>query len=250
QAVSDLTKAKQIAFYREGKLREISLSKSSRLTLEQLNDQMKAGVIKELAIILKADVKGSAEVLADSLSKIGDERVKIKVIHTGVGAINISDVLLASASNSIIIGFNVRPEKKAVDLAQQENVDIRLHSIIYNVIDEMTKAMVGLLEPTHKEMVIGKADVLQIFKVAKIGTIAGVQVSDGRFTRDARVRLLRDNVVVHDGKLASLKRFKDDVSEVRNGHECGISIENYNDVKVGDVIEAYTMEKVAAEALA
>ena len=250
QAVSDLTKAKQIAYYRENKRREINMSKSSRVTLEQLHDQMKAGTIKELPIIVKADVQGSVEVLAESLLKLGDERVKIKVIHTGVGAINISDVLLASASNSIIVGFNVRPEKKAADLAQQEKVEIRLHTVIYNVTDEMKKAMVGILEPTHREVVIGKAEILQTFKVAKLGTIAGAQVSDGRLTRDSMVRLLRDNVVIHEGRVSSLRRFKDDVSEVRNGHECGIAIENYNDVKVGDVIEAYTMEKVAAEALA
>jgi len=250
QAVSDLTKAKQIALYREGKLREIRQSKSSRVTMEQLHDQLKTGVIKELPIILKADVQGSVEVLAESLLKLGDERVKIKVIHTGVGAINVSDVLLASASNSIIIGFNVRPEKKAVELAQQETVDIRLHSIIYNVTDEMKKAMVGILEPTHREIVIGKADVLQTFRVAKVGTIAGVMVSEGRMTSNSMARLLRDNVVIHEGKISSLRRFKDDVSEVRNGQECGIGIENYNDVKVGDVIEAFTMEKVAAQALA
>ena len=250
QAVSDLMKAKQIALYREGKLREISLARSSRLTLEQLHDQMKAGAIKELPIILKADVQGSAEVLAESLAKLGDERVKTKVIHSGVGAINISDVLLASASNSIIIGFNVRPERKAAELAQQEKVDIRLHSVIYNVTDEVKKAMVGLLEPTHREVVLGKAEVLQTFRVAKVGTVAGAQVSEGRLTRDSSVRLLRDNVVIHEGRISSLRRFKDDVSEVKNGYECGIALENYNDVKVGDVIEAFTMEKVAAEALA
>ena len=250
QAVTDLTKAKQIAHYREGKLREMYLAKSSRVTLEQLHDQLKAGTIKELPIIIKADVQGSVEVLAESLSKLGDERVKIRIIHTGVGAINISDVLLASASNSIIIGFNVRPEKKASDLAQQEEVEIRLHTIIYNVTDEMKKAMVGLLEPTHHEVVLGKAEVLQAFKVSKVGTIAGTMVTEGRVTRDAHVRLLRDNVVIFEGKIASLKRFKDDASEVRNGLECGIGIENYNDVKTGDVIEAFMVEKVAAKALA
>jgi translation initiation factor IF-2 len=250
QAVTDLTKAKQIAHYREGKLRDMNLAKSSRVTLEQLHDQLKAGTIKELPIIIKADVQGSVEVLAESLSKLGDERVKIRIIHTGVGAINISDVLLASASNSIIIGFNVRPEKKASDLAQQEEVEIRLHTIIYNVTDEMKKAMVGLLEPTHHEVVLGKAEVLQAFKVSKVGTIAGTMVTEGRVTRDAHVRLLRDNVVIFEGKIASLKRFKDDASEVRNGLECGIGIENYNDVKTGDVIEAFMVEKVAAKALA
>ena len=250
QAVSDLTKAKQIALYREGKLREIKQAKSSRLTLEQLHDQMKAGIIKELPIIIKADVGGSVEVLVDSLSKLGDERVKIKVIHTGVGAINVSDVLLASASNSIIVGFNVRPEKKAIDLAQQEEVDIRLHSVIYNVTDEMKKAMVGLLEPTHREVALGKATVQQAFKVAKVGTIAGSIVNEGHLQINSSARLLRDNVVIYEGKITSLRRFKDDVSEVRTNQECGVGLENYNDIKAGDVIEAFTMEKVAAKALA
>jgi translation initiation factor IF-2 len=249
QVVPDPTKAKQIALYRESKLREQSLSKSSRLTLEHLHDQLKAGTVKELPIVLKADVQGSVEVLAESLSKLGDERVKTKVIHAGVGAITISDVLLASASNSIIIGFNVRPERKATELAQQEEVEIRLHTVIYEVMDEMKKAMMGLLEPTFKETVVGKAEVLQTFRVAKVGTVAGTMVSDGKLTRASSVRLLRDNVVIHTGRISSLRRFKDDVSEVRSGLECGVSLENYNDVKAGDVIEAFVTERIATEAL-
>ena len=250
QVVSDIAKAKQTALYRGGKLRELNLAKSSRLTLEHLHDQLKAGAMKELPLILKADVQGSVEVLSESLSKLGGEQVKIKVIHAGVGAINISDVLLASASNSIIVGFNVRPERKATDLARQEKVDIRLHTVIYNVTDEMKKAMLGLLEPTHREVALGKAEVRQTFRIAKMGVIAGSQVSEGRLTRNASVRLLRDNVVVHEGRISSLRRFKEDVAEVKNGYECGIMLENFNDVKLGDVIEAFTVEKVAAQTLA
>ncbi|MGH9783215.1 MAG: translation initiation factor IF-2 [Terriglobia bacterium] len=244
QVVPDPTKAKQIAHYREAKLREQSLTKSSRLTLEHLHDAVKAGAVKELPLVLKADVGGSVEVLAESLTKLGDQRVRTKVIHAGVGAITISDVLLASASNSIIIGFNVRPERKASELAQQEEVEIRLHTIIYEVMDEMKKAMLGLLEPTFRETVVGKAEVRQTFRVAKVGTVAGSVVSEGRFTGGASVRLLRDNVVVYSGRISSLRRFKDDVSEVRSGLECGIALENYNDIKAGDVIEAFVSEKV------
>ena len=250
QVVPDPTKGKQIALYREGKLREQSLSKSSRLTLEQLHDQMKAGAIKELPIVLKADVQGSVEVLAESLTKLGDERVKTKVIHAGVGAITISDVLLASASNSIIIGFNVRPERKASELAQQEEVEIRLHTVIYEIMDEIKKAMLGLLEPTYRETTVGKAEVRQTFRVAKVGTVAGSVVAEGRFTSGSAVRLLRDNVVIYSGRISSLRRFKDDVSEVKSGLECGIALENYNDIKAGDVIEAFVSERIATAALA
>ena len=250
QAGTDPTKAKQIALYRGAKLREISLAKTPRLTLDQLHDQMKAGAIKELPIVLKADVQGSVEVLSDALPKLGDERVKTKIIHAAVGAITISDVLLASASNSIIIGFNVRPERKAVELAQQEDVDIRLHTVIYEVVDEINKAMTGLLEPVHREVAIGKAEVRQTFRVSKVGMVAGSLISEGRLSRGCSVRLLRDNVVVHEGRLASLRRFKDDVHEVKSGLECGIVLENFSDIKVGDVIEAFVTEQVATEALA
>lgn len=250
QAVTDAIKAKQIALYRENKMREINLAKSSRLTLEQFQDQMKAGLLKELPIILKADVQGSAEVVAESLSKMGDERVKVKLVYTGVGAITVSDVLLASASNSIIIGFNVRPERKATELALQEQVDIRLHTIIYELMDEMRKALTGLLEPTHREVAVGRAEIRQTFRVTKVGTVAGSLVAEGRLTKDCSVRLLRDNVVIYQGRIASLRRFKDDVQEVRSGLECGVTLENFSDVKVGDVLEAYVTERVAAAALA
>jgi translation initiation factor IF-2 len=249
QAVADAAKARQIATFRQGQAKARALgAKGGRLTLESLQQQLAAGDAKELAIIIKADVQGSAEVLADTLSKLSDEKTKIKIIHSAVGAINESDVLLATASNAIIIGFNVRPDRNASDVAEREKVDIRLHSVIYNVTDEIKKAMAGLLAPTFKEQRLGTAQVRETFRVPKVGTIAGCMVLDGRITRsgDAQARLLRDNVVVWEGKLASLRRFKDDVSEVKAGFECGIGLTNYNDVKVGDVIEVFTMERVAA----
>jgi translation initiation factor IF-2 len=249
QSVADPAKARQIASFRQTQAKERLLgAKGGRLTLESLQQQLAAGDAKELAIIIKADVQGSAEVLADTLSKLSDEKTKIKIIHSAVGAINESDVLLATASNAIIIGFNVRPDRNAADVADREKVDIRLHSVIYNVTDEIKKAMVGMLAPTFKEQRMGSAQVRDTFKVPKVGTIAGCMVLDGRISRggDAQARLLRDNVVVWEGKLASLRRFKDDVSEVKAGFECGIGLQNYNDVKVGDVIEVFTMERVAA----
>jgi translation initiation factor IF-2 len=249
QGITDAAKARQIATFRQAQQKERALgAKGGRLTLESLQQQLAEGGVKELAIIIKADVQGSAEVLADTLSKLTDERAKIRVIHSGVGAINESDVLLASASNAIIIGFNVRPDRNAEAVAERERVEIRLHSVIYNVTDEMKKAMAGLLEPTLKETRIGIAEVRQTFKVPKFGTVAGCMVTDGRITRagDAHARLIRDHVVVYEGKIGSLRRFKDDVSEVKAGFECGIAFERYNDIKVGDVIEAFVVERVAA----
>ena len=248
QAVGDAAKARQIATFRQGQAKEKSLgAKGSRLTLESLQAQLAEGGVKEPAIIIKADVQGSAEVLADTLSKLSDEKTKIKIIHSAVGAINESDVLLATASNAIVIGFNVRPDRNAADVAEREKVDIRLHSVIYHVTDEIKKAMAGLLEPTFKEARLGAATVRETFKVPKVGTVAGCQVNEGLIKRsgDAQARLLRDNVVVWEGKLASLKRFKDDVSEVKAGFECGIGLQNFNDIKVGDVIEVFHMERVA-----
>jgi translation initiation factor IF-2 len=248
--VADRDKARDIAEYREQKAREAQLAKSSRVSLEGLAEQLKTEGTKELAIILKGDVQGSVEVLADLLTKLSGDKVKIKVLSSGVGAITETDVLLASASNAIIIGFNVRPERKAQDLADQEKVDIRLHSIIYELQDEIKKAMTGLLEPTIKETYLGRAEVRDTFRIPKVGTVAGCYVLDGTIKRDTEIRLLRDNVVVFKGKVGSLRRFKDDVSEVRNGMECGISIANYGDVKVGDVIEAFVTERIAAEVIA
>jgi translation initiation factor IF-2 len=251
QTVADPAKARQIATFRQAQAKERALgAKGGRLTLESLKEQIADGGVKELPIIVKADVQGSSEVLADTLTKLSDEKVKIRIIRAGVGAINESDVLLATASNAIIIGFNVRPDRNAADVAEREQVDIRLHSVIYNVTDEIKKGMEGLLEPTFKEVRIGTASVREVFKVPKVGAIAGCMVTDGRITRagDTSARLLRDNVVIHEGKIGSLRRFKDDVSEVKTGFECGIGLERYNDIKVGDVIEVFTMERVAATA--
>jgi len=250
QVVTDTAKAKQIVLYREAKAREAAMAKSSRLTLDQLHQQIKEGETKELPIILKADVGGSAEVLSETLQKLSNDKVRIRVISAGVGAITETDVLLASASNAIVIGFNVRPDRNATAVAEQEKVDIRLHTIIYDLTDEIKRAMTGMLEPVFKEVYRGRAEVRETFHISKVGTIAGCLVVDGSIPRDAEVRVLRDNVVVWTGKLASLKRFKDDASEVRSGLECGIGIANFNDVKPGDVIEAFVTERVAVEALA
>ena len=248
--VTDREKARDISDYREQKAREATLAKSSRVSLEGLSEQLKTLGMKELNIILKGDVGGSIEVLSDLLAKLSNDKVRLKVLRAGVGAITEGDVLLASASNAIIIGFNVRPERKAQELAEQDKVDIRLHSIIYELQDEIKRAMTGLLEPTIKETYQGRAEVLETFRIPKVGMIAGCRVSDGLIKRDSQVRLLRDNTVVFTGKVASLRRFKDDASQVTNGMECGISIANYGDIKVGDVIEAFVTEKIAAEAMA
>ncbi|HEY3826174.1 MAG TPA: translation initiation factor IF-2 [Bryobacteraceae bacterium] len=247
QAVTDNTKAKQIVLYRAEKERAIQLAKTGRLTLEQFQKKMAAGEVQELPIILKADVGGSAEVLRDTLERLSTEKVTIRVIRSGVGAINESDVQLAAASNAVIIGFNVRPERNAAAAAEQEKVDIRMHTIIYEIVDEMKKAMVGLLAPVFREVYRGKAEIREVFKVSKVGTVAGCLVADGHITRDSQVRVLRDNIVVHTGKIGSLRRFKDDVSEVRAGMECGITLDNFGDVKQGDVIEAFVMQRVANE---
>ncbi|MGA3073199.1 MAG: translation initiation factor IF-2 [Bryobacteraceae bacterium] len=250
QVVTDTAKAKQIVLFREAKVREATLAKSSRITLEMLHKKLAAGEVTELPIILKADVGGSAEVLSDTLQKLSNDKVKIRVLRSGVGAINESDVLLASASDAIIIGFNVRPERNTTALAEQEKVDIRLHTIIYNLTDEIKKAMTGLLEPVYKEVYRGKAEVRDTFRITKVGNVAGCQVQDGSITRDSEVRLLRDNVVVYTGKISSLRRFKDDVSEVKSGMECGITLENYGDIKQNDIIEAFVTERVATEVFA
>jgi translation initiation factor IF-2 len=249
QVVTDTAKAKQIVIYRESKAREAAMSKTNRITLDQLHDQLKEGETKELNIILKTDVGGTAEVLTDTLQKLSTEKVKIRVLHSGVGAITETDVLLASASNAIIVGFNVRPERTAQAVAEQEKVDIRLHTIIYELADEIKKAMTGMLEPVFKEVYKGRAQVRDVFRISKVGTVAGCMVQDGSITRDSEVRLLRDNVVIHTGKVLGLKRFKNDASEVKQGFECGISLANFNDIKPGDVIEAFVTERVASEAL-
>ncbi len=250
QVVTDTAKAKQIVNFRDLKAREAALAKSSRLTLEQLHKQMQAGEVKELPLIIKTDVGGSAEVLTETLQKLSNDKVKVRVIHSGVGAINESDVLLASASNAIVVGFNVRPERNASALAEQEKVDIRLHTIIYNLTDEIKRAMTGLLEPVFRELYKGKAEVRETFRISKVGSVAGCIVQDGSITSKSEARLLRDNVVVYTGKISSLRRFKDDVSEVKSGQECGITLENFSDVKQGDIIEAFVTERVQAEVFA
>ncbi|HVW08881.1 MAG TPA: translation initiation factor IF-2 [Bryobacteraceae bacterium] len=248
QVVTDTAKAKQIVLYRAEKERAAMLAKTGRLTLDQLHRKMAEGEVHELPLILKADVSGSAEVLRDTLEKLSTDKVTVRVLRAGVGAINESDVLLAAASNAIVLGFNVRPERNAAAAAEQEKVDIELHTIIYEVVDQIKKAMSGLLAPVYKEVYRGKAEVREIFKVSKIGTVAGSIIQDGTFTRDANVRVLRDNVVVHTGKVGSLRRFKDDVSEVRSGMECGITLQGFNDLQPGDIIEAYALQRVAVEA--
>jgi translation initiation factor IF-2 len=241
-------KARQIAELRQAKQRSSELASMKKVTLEDLHAQIQEGMVKELNIVIKADVSGSAGAIVDSLEKLSTPAVKLKVIHNSVGAITETDVMLAAASNAIIIGFNVRPEPKGAELAQREGVDIRLYNIIYNAIDDIKAAMEGLLEPTLKERILGRAEVRQTFHVSKVGTIAGSYVLEGTMTRQADgVRVLRDNVTVYEGKLHSLKRFKDDVREVQAGYECGLGVENFNDIKVGDIIEAYAIDKVAAK---
>jgi translation initiation factor IF-2 len=245
--MADRDRAKEIARYRTLKDREAQLAKSSRVSLEGLSEQIKQAGMKDLNLILKGDVQGSVEVLADSLEKMSTEKVRVRVLRAGVGAITESDVLLASASNAVIIGFNVRPDRKAADVAERENVEIRLHSIIYELQDEITKAMYGLLEPVFKENYLGRAEVLNVFKITKVGQIAGCIVRDGLIRRDAQVKVMRNGDEIWKGKIASLKRFKDDASEVRQGVECGIDLGNFKDIQVGDFIEAFTTEKLAAE---
>src|ERR1700728_4434214 len=246
--VADEAKARHIVEYRQGKQREATLAKSAsgRLTLDQLHEQLKVGEVKELPVVVKADVQGSVEVLNEMLPKLSNDQVKLKVIHASVGAVNESDVLLALTSGALIVAFNVRPERKAADLAQREGVDIRPYTIIYELQDELKKAMSGLLAPVIKETYLGRAEVRNTFKVKGVGTIAGCSVQDGIMKRDADVRVLRDSVVIYTGRISSLKRFKEDANEVRQGFECGIGVSNFSDVKVGDILECFKMEKTIA----
>jgi translation initiation factor IF-2 len=249
QVFEDPTKARQVAEYRQAKEREQTLSKTSRLSLQALYEQIREGAVKELPLILKADVQGSVEVLSDMLNKLSTEKAKVKILHSGAGAITETDVLLASASNAIIIGFNIRPERKAQDLADAEGVEIRNYTVIYHMSNEIKAAMIGMLEYTKQEKYVGRAEVRDTFKVPKFGFIAGSYVLDGVIKRNSEARLLRDNTVIHEGKITSLRRFKDDVSEVKSGFECGIGFERFSDVKVGDIIEAYIIEKIQPTSL-
>ncbi|MFS0763203.1 MULTISPECIES: translation initiation factor IF-2 [Peribacillus] len=236
--------ARQVGEVRAQRQLASQRNEKSRVTLDTLFEQMKEGEIKELNIILKADVQGSAEAVAASLNKIEVEGAKVKIIHTGVGAITESDIILATASNAIVIGFNVRPDVNAKRAAESENVDVRLHRIIYKAIEEIESAMKGMLDPEFEEKIIGQAEVRTTFKVSKVGTIAGSYVTEGKITRDSGIRLIRQGVVIFEGEIDALKRFKDDVKEVATNYECGITIKNYNDLKEGDVIEAYVMEEI------
>ncbi|MGE0456518.1 MAG: translation initiation factor IF-2 [Vicinamibacteria bacterium] len=242
--VTDQLKAQSIVNFRQMKLREKAMATSSKISLQDLSRAIAEGQLKELALVVKADVQGSVEAVVDQLMKLPQDKIKLRVIRSGAGAITESDVLLAAASNAVVIGFNVRPERKAADAAERDDVEVRLYTVIYDAVDEMKKAMEGLLEPTIREVRLGAAEVRDTFKISKVGTIAGCYVQDGRVTRQAQIRLLRDNVVIHTGKVHSLRRFKDDVNEVKSGTECGIGIANYNDLKPGDVIEFFTTEQV------
>jgi len=243
-AVTDSLKAQSIVAFRQLKLREKAMAASSKIRLEDLGRAIAEGQLKELPLVLKADVQGSVEAVADQLMKLPQDKIKLRIIRSGAGAITEGDVLLAAASNAVVIGFSVRPERKAAEIAERDRVEIRLYTVIYDAVEEMKKAMEGLLEPSIREIRLGSAEVRDTFKISKVGTIAGSFVVDGRVSRSAQVRLLRDNVVIHTGKVSSLKRFKDDASEVKAGLECGIGIANYNDLKPGDIIEFFTTEKV------
>jgi translation initiation factor IF-2 len=243
-SVTDNLKAQSIVNFRQLKLREKAMAASSRIRLEDLGRAIAEGQLKELPLVVKADVQGSLEAVSDQLLKLPQEKIKLRIIRSGAGAITEGDVLLAAASNAVVIGFNVRPERKAAEIAERDEVEVRLYTVIYDAVQDMRKAMEGLLEPTLREIRLGAAEVRDTFKISKVGTIAGCFVSDGKVSRNAQVRLLRDNVVVHTGKVSSLKRFKDDASEVKAGLECGIGIAGYNDVKPGDVIEFFMTERV------
>jgi translation initiation factor IF-2 len=245
QVVEDEGRAREVAGHRQAKQREEQMAGSRKVSLEGLMDKIKSEEVRALNVVLKADVQGSVEVLRDTLAKLSTEQVAINVIHASAGAINANDILLASASQAIVIGFNVRPDRSAKELAEREKVDVRLYSVIYNLMDELQKAMTGLLRPTFKEEELGRAEVREVFKVSKVGMVAGCMVVEGNILRTAKARLLRDNVVVWEGSLASLRRFKDDVAEVKNGFECGIGLDRFQDIKLGDVIEAYRTVEVA-----
>ncbi|GFE58934.1 translation initiation factor IF-2 [Geobacter sp. AOG1] len=246
-AMKDEKQAKEIATLRQIKQREVELAKHSKLSLEQLYEKIQKGEVKDLNVIVKGDVQGSVEAVGESLRKLSTDAVRLNVLHSAVGAVTETDVNLATASNAIIIGFNVRPEVKAQGLAEKEGVDIRLYNVIYDAVEDVKKAMEGLLEPTLREKYLGRAEIRETFSVPKVGMVAGCYVQDGKVLRNAQVRLLRDNVVIYQGKMSSLRRFKDDVKEVATGYECGIGLENYNDLKIGDIIEAFEIEKVATK---
>jgi len=246
-SVKDEATAKQIATIRQRKTIEKERMKTAKVSLTDLYDRINKGEVKELNLVIKADVHGSIEAVKETLAKLSTEAVKLKVIHSAVGGISEGDVMLAAASNAIVIGFNVRPEAKAAALAEKENVDVRLYTIIYNLVDEIRNAMEGMLSPVVKEEIVGRAEIREVMRITKVGNVAGCYVTEGKATRGAKVRLIRDNVVIFDGKLSSLRRFKDDVKEVATGYECGMAIEGYNDIKTGDILELYILKEEAAK---
>ncbi|MEW6219213.1 MAG: translation initiation factor IF-2, partial [Thermodesulfobacteriota bacterium] len=245
--LADEKTAKQVGLHRQMKARETELAATNKISLDKLFERMSQGEVKELLVILRADVQGTLEAFGEAIQKLSTDAIKVRVLHGGTGAITDTDIMLASASNAVIIGFNVRPSSKVMELAQRESVDIRFYDVIYHAIEDIRKAMVGMLEPTYVEKVVGGAEVRQTFNVPKVGTIAGCYVTSGKVERSNRVRLVRDGVVVYTGRLASLKRFKDDVREVATGYECGVHLESYNDIKVGDVLELFVLDEVAAQ---
>lgn len=247
QVVDDERKAREVALFRQGKHREIKLSRQQATKLEGFMDRMKMGEIKTLNIVLKADVQGSIEALSDSLEKISNNEINVKVISKSVGGFNESDVNLAMASGAILIGFNVRADATARRLAQQEGIEINYYSIIYDVIDNIRSAVLGILGPEIKEKIVGLAEVREVFRSTKLGAIAGCMVIDGKIKRGNPIRVLRDNIVIYSGELESLRRFKENVPEVRNGMECGIGVKNYNDIQPGDQIEIFEVYEVARE---
>jgi translation initiation factor IF-2 len=238
-------RARDIADYRQRRRREQQAAQGARGTLEQMFSQIAAGAAKELAVVVKSDVQGSLEAITSSLEKLGTNEVMTRILHAAVGGINESDVILAKASNAAIIGFNVRANPQALALSRRDGVEIRYYSIIYDVIDDMKAALSGLLSPTRRERLLGNAAIREVFNITKVGKVAGCMVTDGMVRRGAKVRLLRDNVVIHEGALKTLKRFKDEVREVREGFECGMAFENYENIQVNDVIECFEVEEVA-----
>jgi len=242
--VRDEKKAREVALYRQGKFREVKLARQQKSKLENMFANMTEGEVSELNIVLKADVQGSVEAISDSLQKLSTDEVKVKIVGSGVGGITETDATLAAASNAILLGFNVRADASARRVIDAESLDLRYYSVIYNLIDEVKAAMSGMLAPEYKQQIIGLAAVRDVFKSPKFGAIAGCMVTEGNIKRHNPIRVLRDNVVIYEGELESLRRFKDDVNEVRNGMECGIGVKNYNDVRVGDMIEVFEIIEI------
>jgi translation initiation factor IF-2 len=246
-ALADEKNAKQVSMHRMQKLRTKELAQTSRLSLDKLYEQMQQGDMKDLNLVIRADVHGSIEALVDSLTKLSNDEVKVNAVHSGTGTITETDISLATVSNAIIIGFNVRPTPKVQALANDEQVDMRFYNVIYDVIKDVKNAMVGMMESTYEERSLGAAEVREVFHIPKVGSIAGCYVTDGKIERGQLMRVVRDGVVFYEGKNSSLKRFKDDVKEVQSGYECGIGIENFNDIKAGDVLECYYLEEIKPE---